>query len=127
MAFVSLREFLSRMGWAPPDQFDEWNKGWKVATAGGSQESLLGFICRERGLADDVVLQKLAQALNWPFLDLAKLQVPAEGRNRISTQVAFQYSLLPTMPEEGNLQVRGRNPFRTARLNPVGAARRRPR
>src|SRR5258708_40270955 len=114
MAFVSLREFLSRMGWAPPDQFDEWNKGWKVATAGGSQESLLGFICRERGLADDVFLQKLAQALNWPFLDLAKLKVPAEARNRISTKVAFQYSVLPTMLEDGNLQVAVSNPLDTA-------------
>jgi hypothetical protein len=67
MAFVTLKEFLSRMGLATADQFDEWNKAWKIAVTGGSQESLLGFICRERGLAEDTFLQKLAQALNWPY------------------------------------------------------------
>src|SRR5437762_3816642 len=119
MAFVSLKEFLSRMGLGTAEQFDAWNKTWKVAVAGGSQESLLSFICRERGLAEDVFLQKLAQALNWPFLDLAKLKVPAEARNRISTKVAFQFSVLPTMIQDGSLQVAVSNPFDTAMLNAV--------
>src|SRR6516162_11282693 len=101
MAFVSLKEFLSRMGLASPDQFEEWSKAWKIAVEGGSTETLLGFICRERGLAEDVFLQKLAQSLNWPFLDLAKLKVPPEARNRISTKVAFQFSVLPTMIQDG--------------------------
>ncbi len=75
MAFLSLREFLSRTGLATAEQFDTWNKAWRVAAASGSQESLLGFICRERGLAEDVFLQQLAKALGWPSLDLAKLKV----------------------------------------------------
>src|SRR5947209_12098618 len=119
MAFVSLKEFLSRMGLATPDQFDEFNKAWKIAVESGSTESLLAFICRERGIAEDVFLQKLAQGLNWPFLDLPKLKVPAEARNRISTKVAFQYSVLPTMIEDGNLQVAVSNPFDAAMLNAV--------
>jgi type II secretion system protein E len=119
MAFVSLKQFLSRMDLATPGQFDEWNKGWKVAVDSGSTESLLAFICRERGLAEDVFLQKLAQALNWPFLDLAKLKVPAEARNRISTKVAFQYSVLPTQVQDGSVQVAVSNPFDTAMLNAV--------
>jgi len=57
MAFVSLKEFLSRTGLATLAQFDEWNKAWRLAVEGGSQESLLAFICRERGLAEDVYLQ----------------------------------------------------------------------
>jgi type II secretion system protein E len=119
MAFISLKEFLSRMELATPAQFDEWNKAWKVAVGSGSQESLLAFICRERGLAEDVFLQKLAQALNWPFLDLPKLKVPAEARNRISTKVAFQFSVLPTQVQNGTLQVAVSNPFDTAMLNAV--------
>ena len=103
MAFLSLKQFLARMGLATPEQFDEWNKAWKVAVASGSQETLLAFICRERGLAEDVFLQQLAQALNWPYLDLPKLSVPAEARNRISTKVAFQYSVLPTQVTDGSL------------------------
>jgi type II secretion system protein E len=119
MAFVSLKEFLSRMGLATPDQFDEYNKAWKIAVAGGSQESLLGFVCRERGLAEDTFLQKLAQALNWPYLDLAKLKVPTEARNRVSTKVAFQYSVLPTQITDGTLQIAVSNPFDSAMLNAV--------
>src|SRR5262245_30050938 len=119
MAFVTLKEFLSRMGLATADQFDEWNKAWKIAVAGGSQESLLGFICRERGLAEDTFLQKLAQALNWPYLDLAKLKVPTEARNRVSTKVAFQYSVLPTQVNDGTLQIAVSNPFDSAMLNAV--------
>src|SRR5512140_2281333 len=119
MAFISLKEFLSRTELATAAQFDEWNKGWKVAVASGSQESLLGFICRERGLAEDVFLQKLAEAMKWPFLDLPKLKVPAEARNRISTKVAFQYSVLPTNVVDGTVQVAVSNPFDTAMLNAV--------
>jgi type II secretion system protein E len=119
MAFISLKEFLSRTGLATPEQFDEWSRAWKVAVQGGSQETLLGFICRERGLAEDVFLQKLAQALNWPFLDLPKLKVPTEARNRISTKVAFQYNVLPTQLVENTLQVAVSNPFDTAMLNAV--------
>src|SRR5512146_2264282 len=119
MAFISLKEFLSRTGLATAEQFDEWNKAWKVAAESGSQETLLAFICRERGLAEDVFLQQLAQALNWPYLDLPKLTVPAEARNRISTKVAFQYSVLPTQVLDGTLQVAVSNPFDTAMLNAV--------
>jgi type II secretion system protein E len=119
MAFTSLREFLSRIGLATDEQFDTWNKAWRVAATSGSQESLLAFICRERGLAEDVFLEKLAKALNWPFLDLPKLKVSAEGRNRISTKVAFQYSVLPTQIIDGTLQVAVSNPFDTAMINAV--------
>ena len=119
MAFISLKEFLSGMGLATPEQFDEWRKTWRVAAEGGSQESLLSFICRERGMAEDVFLQKLAQALNWPYLDVAKLKVPTEARNRVSTKVAFQYSVLPTQAVDGTLQIAVSNPFDSAMLNAV--------
>src|SRR5215471_18842675 len=119
MALISLKEFLSRMGLATAEQFDGWNKAWKVAAESGSQESLLGFVCRERGQAEDVFLQKLAQALNWPYLDLPKVSVPAEARNRISTKVAFQHSVLPTEIQDGTVQVAVSNPFDPAMLNAV--------
>src|SRR6266545_4507905 len=119
MAFVSLKEFLGRMGLATSEQVDVWTKAWRVAAASGSLESLLSFICRERGLAEDVFLQQLAQALNWPFLDLPKISVPAEARNRISTKVAFQHSVLPTQVMDGALQVAVSNPFDTGMLNAV--------
>src|SRR5260221_4539705 len=119
MAFISLREFLSGMGLATAEQFDDWRKGWRIAVEGGSTESLLGYICRERGMAEEAFLQKLAQALNWPYLDLPKLKVPTEARNRVSTKVAFQYSVLPTQVTDGTLQIAVSNPFDSAMLNAV--------
>ena len=119
MAFISLKQFLGQMGIGTPAQFDEWAKSWRVAVESGSQESLLAFVCRERGITEELFLQQLAKALNWPYLDLPKLNVPVEARNRISTKVAFQYSVLPTEVNNGTLQVAVSNPFDTAMLSAV--------
>src|SRR5689334_22663854 len=119
MAFISIKEFLARMGLATAEQFEEYGKAWRIGVEGGSQESLIAFICRERGLSEDAFLQKLAEALNWPYLDLAKLKVPTEARNRVSTKVAFQFSVLPTQVADGTLQIATSNPFDSAMLNAV--------
>jgi len=119
MAFISLREFLAGIDLATAAQFEEWSKAWRVAVESGSQETLLAFMCRERGLAEDVFLQKLALALNWPYLDLPKLKVPAEARSRISTKVAFQHSVLPVQLTDGTVQVAVSDPFDTAMINAV--------
>jgi type II secretion system protein E len=119
MAFVSLKEFFARAGLVTPGQFDEHSKAWRVAVENGSQESLLVFICRECGIAEDVFLQKLALALNWPYLELPKLDIPQQARTKISTKVAFQHSVLPTNVVDGTVQVTVSNPFDTAMLNAV--------
>ncbi|HKI70168.1 MAG TPA: type II/IV secretion system protein, partial [Verrucomicrobiae bacterium] len=64
---MTLRNFFARIGLATPDQFDMWSQAWRVAVAGGSQETLLAFMCRERGLSEEMFLQQLAKALNWPY------------------------------------------------------------
>ncbi|HEX3623902.1 MAG TPA: type II/IV secretion system protein, partial [Verrucomicrobiae bacterium] len=114
MGFASIREFFAQVAMITPAQFEEWNKAWRVAAENGSQESLLAFICRERGVPEDVFLQQLAKALGWPFLELAKLDVPPEARQKVPTKVAFQYSVLPTRFEGGELQVVISNPFDAA-------------
>ncbi len=119
MAFVSLKEFFARMGLVTSGQFDEHSKAWRVTVENGSTEPLLAFICRERGIAEDVFLQKLAVALNWPYLELPKLDIPQQARTRISTKVAFQHSVLPTNVFDGTVQVAVSNPFDTAMLNAV--------
>src|ERR1700757_867890 len=119
MAFASIRDFFAQVALVTPDQFEEWNKAWRVAAESGSQESLLAFICRERGMAEDVFLQQLAEALGWPYLELPKFEVPPEARQKIPTKVAFQYSVLPTRFENGQLQVVVSNPFDAAMLNAV--------
>src|SRR6058998_472696 len=119
MAFVSLKDFVARMGLATPEQFEEWSKAWRVAVESGSQESLLAFISRERGLAEETFLQQLAKALNWPYLELPKISIPPEVRQKVSTKVAFQYSILPVAVENGSVQVAVSNPFDAAMLSAV--------
>ena len=77
MAFVSLKDFLARTGLASPPQVDEWTKAWRVAVESGSQENLLGFICRERGvpLHTDAV-----QAAAYLPVDVQELNVDLHRR-----------------------------------------------
>jgi type II secretion system protein E len=119
MPFTSIRNVFAAAAVATPGQFAEWTKAWRVATENGAQEPLLSFFARERGLTDELFLQQLAQALGWPFLDLPRLTIEPEARQRISTKVAFQHFVMPTRLENGTLQLAVSNPFDTAMLNAV--------
>ena len=96
MAFVSIKNVFARAALATPQQFDEWSKLWRVAVDGGSQDPLIAFMAREAGLSEEVFLEKLATALDWPFVNLKLLDIPVEARGRISTKVAFQHGVMPT-------------------------------
>jgi len=120
MGFSPVKNLIASVADTTPAQFDHWRQSWRAAVNAGSTEPLLGFVARERGLAEDLFLQKLAQALGWPFLDLPKLTVPPETRNKISTKIAFQYSVLPTEVMKGDvLQVVVSDPFDAAMMNAV--------
>ena len=79
MAFSSVKNLVASVAEASPPQFDDWRKSWRAAADGGSTEPLLTFIARERGLAEDVFMQKLATSLGWPFLDLPQACRPDRG------------------------------------------------
>ena len=119
MSPVSLKNLLAMAQLTTPEQFEAWQKAWRVAAANGSQESLLEFICRESGSSEEIFLQKLATALSWPFLDLKRVTIPTEARNKISTKVAFQYFALPTDCQDHTLQVAVSNPFDAGMLSAV--------
>ena len=119
MGFSPIKNLVASVADATPVQFDSWHESWRAAANSGSMEPLLGFIARERGVTEDAFLQKLAQTLEWPFLDLPKHTIPPEARNKISTKIAFQYSALPTGVNEGTLQVVVSNPFDAAMMNAV--------
>src|SRR3954469_12423536 len=110
MSQLSIKHLLATATMVSPDKLEGWQKAWRVAATSGSQESLLEFICRESGVSEEMFLQRLAQALGWPFLDLRRVTVPTEARNKISTKVAFQYFALPTDCRDHTLQVVVSNP-----------------
>src|SRR5688572_6801175 len=105
MAFVPIKNVLAQAALANSDQFEAWTKEWRIAVENGSQESLVTFFSRESGLSEELFLQRLAEALGWPFLELHKMSMSAEAQKRISTKVAFQYIVLPTKFENETLQV----------------------
>src|SRR3954470_13128026 len=119
MSQLSIKNLLASATLASPDKLEGWQKAWRVASSNGSQESLLEFICRESGTSEELFLQQLAGGLGWPFIDLRKVNIPTEARNKISTKVAFQYNALPTDFQNNTLQVAVSNPFDPAMLNAV--------
>lgn len=119
MAALSIRNLFASTGLVTPARFDELHKAWRIAADNGTQDSMLAFISRELGTSEEAFLQQLSKVLNWPYLDLPKLPVAQEARQKISTKVAFQYSVLPTQITNGTLQVAVSNPFDTGMLNSV--------
>ena len=119
MPLISIKHLLAQHALATPEEFDTWKKAWQVAVEGGSQDTLLGFIAREKGISEDAFLQQLSTALGWPFVELKKLEVSPEARQRISTKVAFQYSIIPTKFENGTLEIAVSNPFDAGMLSAI--------
>src|SRR5256884_2524791 len=117
MPFTSIKTVFAQAALASPDEFSQWLKAWRIAAESGSQEPLLAFFSRERGVSEEQFLQQLGQTLGWPYLELPKLTVPPETRQKISTKVAFQYFVLPTQLESGALQVAASTRFDAAMLN----------
>src|SRR6266568_3591714 len=119
MPFISVKDIFAQGGLASHDQFDEWSQAWRVAAESGSQERILAFFSRERGLSEEVFLRQLAHAFGWPYVDLPKLSVSPESRQKISTKVAFQFFVLPIQFENGTLQIAVSNPFDMSMLSAV--------
>ena len=119
MSFSSVKNLVATVAEASPAQFDDWRKSWRAAADAGSAEPLLTFVARERGVAEDVFLQRLAVTLGWPYLDLAKLTVEDEVRNKLSTKIAFQFAVLPAAINNGVLQVAASDPFDAAMMSAV--------
>jgi len=119
MAFSPVRNLVATVADASPAQFDDWRKSWRAAADAGSAEPLLTFVARERGVAEDVFIQKLALALGWPYLELPKLTIENEVRGKISTKIAFQYFVMPVAINNGVLQIAVSDPFDAAMMNAV--------
>ena len=81
--------------------------------------NVVRFLLPGIGTTEEMFLQKLAGILGWPYLDLPKLEISTEAREKISTKVAFQYTVLPTKFENNVLQVAVSNPFDNGLLSSV--------
>jgi type II secretory ATPase GspE/PulE/Tfp pilus assembly ATPase PilB-like protein len=119
MSYTPLKSILNQAGLLTPAQCDRWSEAWRRSVESGGTEPRLAFFAREAGLAEEAFLQKLASALSLEFIDLAKLSIAPEIRKRISTKVAFQFSIIPFLDEGGVLVVAVADPFDAAMLASV--------
>ena len=119
MALKSIKHILAEASLVNSEQFPEWSKAWRVAVENGSNESMLAFFAREAGLSEEVFLQRLAEKLGWPFIDLRHVTVASDAQKKILTKVAFQYYAVPTDFQNGTLQVAVCNPYDTGMHNSV--------
>jgi general secretion pathway protein E/type IV pilus assembly protein PilB len=113
MGHTPLQTILERAGLATPAQFADWNAAWRKANADRTEggEGQLAFFAREGGMGEEQFLQKLAAAMNWSYVELSRLNPEPAVRKRISTKVAFQFSLLPIAEDAQGLQVATHDPF----------------
>jgi general secretion pathway protein E/type IV pilus assembly protein PilB len=114
MGHTPLQTILERAGLATRAQFADWNSAWRKVNEARTEpggEGQLAFFAREAGMSEDQFLQKLAVAVGWPYVELARLNPDPVARKRISTKVAFQFSLIPLAEDAQGLQVATHDPF----------------
>ena len=85
MALTSIKQILADADLATPVEFLDLTKEWRVAAENGSEEPLLAFVAREKGLAEDAFLERLAKAMSLRFVDLKDISPSAEARKRVTT------------------------------------------
>ena len=119
MALTSIKQILADADLASPGEFSDWTKEWRKAAENGSEEPLLGFFAREKGLTEEVFLERLAKAMSLRFVEPAELNPSNDARKRVTTKVAFQHFVLPIHAENGTLEVAVCDPFDSAMINAV--------
>ena len=119
MIYRPITTILAESGLATVEETEHYRQTWRVAVENGSQEGILEFMAREKGMTDELFLQGLARALDMPFLDLPRMTLPNEVIGRITTKLAFQHLIIPTRIENGTLEVAVSNPFDAAMLSAV--------
>ena len=119
MALTSIKQILADADLASPGEFSDWTKEWRTAAENGSDEPLLGFFAREKGLTEEVFLERLAKAMSLRFVEPAELNPSNDARKRVTTKGAFQHFVLPIHAENGTLEVAVCDPFDSAMINAV--------
>ncbi len=125
MALASIKTVLAQAALVTPEQCEQWHKTWRAQVESGAQDSLLAVFQRESGLSEEAFLRALARALGHTYVEHVTIpeDVPREERrlilSKISTKVAFQFTVMPMRLIEDRLQVAVANPFDPAMVNAV--------
>lgn len=126
MGYLSIRKALADADLATPTQFRDWRDRWMTAVDNGSEDRFIDFARKEKGVAEEAFLQKLAEATGLTLLDLSENPGENEARGKVSTKVAFQYRIIPVDHSEAGLRVAVSDPFDAAMQSAVEYAAREP-
>ena len=106
MQSSQLSSLLQQTGLFTPEQVE----GLLPAIA----ETGAGFtetVVEKTGVKEELFLEKLAAAMNLPFMRLAKAEIAPELLAKVPPKAVFQYNIMPVAEENGVLRIATANPL----------------
>jgi type II secretion system protein E len=101
-----LSSLLQRTGLFTPEKVEELLLA--VAEAG---VSFTDTVVEKAGVKEDLFLEKLADAMELPFMRLAKAEIAPELLAKVPPKAVFQYNIMPVSEENGTLCIATANPL----------------
>ena len=119
MAVTSLINLFEESDLASREEFSLWLKSWKASIDSGATDSMLSFFAREKGVAEDQYLDKVAKAIGLERADISQVDITREASLKVSPKLAFQYTVMPISLVDDVLTVAVCDPFDMAMQNSV--------
>lgn len=119
MAITSLINLFEESDLASREEFSLWLKSWKASIDSGATDSMLSFFAREKGVAEDQYLDKVAKAIGLERADISQIDITREASLKVSPKLAFQYTVMPISLVDDVLTVAVCDPFDMAMQNSV--------
>ena len=119
MAITSLINLFEESDLASREEFSLWLKSWKASIDSGATDSMLSFFAREKGVAEDQYLDKVAKAIGLERADISQVDITREASLKVSPKLAFQYTVMPISLVDDVLTVAVCDPFDMAMQNSV--------
>ncbi|MBM4153325.1 MAG: type II/IV secretion system protein, partial [Kiritimatiellaceae bacterium] len=82
-----------------------------LATVVETGADFTATLIEKSGVKEEVLLEKLAKAMDLPFMRLAKANIPQELLAKVPPKAVFQYNILPVSEEKGALCIATTNPL----------------
>ncbi len=79
-----------------------------VAAAGGE---FVQTVVEQSGVKDELFLEKLAEAMDLPFMRLKQAEIAEEILSKVPPKAVFQYNIIPVAEENGILRIATSDPL----------------
>ena len=110
----NLRQLLAATGLLSDAQIDEL-----LAAPRGAGESFITALVKSGAVAEEKLLEGLAQALHLAYTRITDKEIDAAARAKVPTKVVFQHNIMPMRAENGTLLIAANDPFNLAMIEAV--------